>query len=772
LGLLSRRRYELVALAVALVCAFLHLRANALPAVGLTGRSDPLIRGVQLLEARAYDLRFRIRGANEPHPAITVVAVDEKSAQKFGLPPWPRHRMAAAVEHLVDAKAKAIGLDITYTDESQDESAVYRDLLAKFDAQGGGAAEFRELLAQRASASNDALLAKAFAKAGPKLVQGVFTYGDSEAKDFSAETVAEHERLLEASLMRRYTPLGGTERTLNVDKIEAYPQRSAQAPLEILTGHGNALGHLNQLPDVDGTTRRSAPLVKLTGPKAFIASMPVHAAAIWREASLVPVWDHDNFQLTAIELQGATGTVSWPIEDHEPFALINHVGPGQTFRTISIADVIEGTFDPKDVDGKLVLVGVTLTGSSGDQRVTPFKESEPGIYGHASIASNLLKGDFLARPKTLLWVELASMFAVALALGILIPRIGSFAAKGALIAAIAVAWATLAQALFGGGVLLATVMPLVNVVAAAFSVIFLGYLSTDREKLKLRSTFTRYLGEDVMEEALQNPDKLNKGEKREMTVLFSDIRGFTTLSERMLPEKLAAFMNEYLSPMTRIVFDEKGTLDKYIGDAVMAFWNAPVEQPDHAVRACRAAWAMLQKLEELKAKWRSENYPEFDIGVGINTGTMIVGNIGSDVRVDYTVMGDAVNLGSRLEGTNKEYDTKIILGEGTYPAVKDHVITRRLGAVRVKGKRKPVKIYELRGLGKAEGKEAEAIAAFEKGLDDYVAQSWDAAEASFKRVLELWPEDPPTRRYLEEIAQLRQFPPGQGWDGVYTATHK
>ncbi|MBL8951409.1 MAG: adenylate/guanylate cyclase domain-containing protein [Myxococcaceae bacterium] len=771
MSLLSRRRYELVALAVALVCALLHLRATSVRAIGLTEGADPIVRSIQLLEARASDLRFRIRGPVEPHPAITVVAIDEKSAQKFGLPPWPRHRMATAIEHLVDAKAKAIGLDITYTDASQDDAALFRDLLEKFDVKGGDP-EFRALLEQRAASSSDAALAKAFERAGKSLVQGVFTYSEAEAKDFSPETIAEQNRALERAVIRDVPGPGDTTKTLPVEKIEAYLQRSAQTPLKVFEDLGNRLGHLNYVPDVDGTTRRSPPVVKLSGPKGFIASMPVQAAAIWREAAVIPKWDPEHLQLTGLELKGQGGSVTWPVEDNEPFALINHVGPGQTFKTVSIADVIDGTFEPEDVAGKLVLVGVTLTGSSGDQRVTPFKEAEPGIYGHASIASNLLQGDFMERPRSLTWFELGAMLVIALVLGALIPRVASFAAKGALIFGIAVVWGALAQLLFGSGVLLATVMPLANVVAASFSVIFLGYLSVDREKVKLRSTFTRYLGEEVMEEALQHPDKLNRGEKREMTVLFSDIRGFTTLSERMLPEKLAAFMNEYLSPMTRIVFDEKGTLDKYIGDAVMAFWNAPVEQADHAVRACRAAIAMLQKLEELKAKWRSESYPEFDIGIGINTGTMIVGNIGSDVRVDYTVMGDAVNLGSRLEGTNKEYDTQIILGEGTYPLVKDHVVTRRLGAVRVKGKRKPVKIYELRGIGQPAGREAEAIAAFEKGLDDYTAQSWDAAEASFKKVLELWPDDAPSRRYLEELVQLRQYPPGPGWDGVYTATHK
>jgi adenylate cyclase len=246
-----------------------------------------------------------------------------------------------------------------------------------------------------------------------------------------------------------------------------------------------------------------------------------------------------------------------------------------------------------------------------------------------------------------------------------------------------------------------------------------------------------------MEEALKNPEKLTLGEKREMTVMFSDIRGFTTLSERMLPEKLASFINGYLSPMTQIVFDEKGTLDKYIGDAVMAFWNAPLEQADHALRACRAAIAMLAALDVLKARWRAEGFPEFDIGIGLNTGPMVVGNMGSDVRVDYTVLGDAVNLASRLEGTNKEYETRVIFGEGTHAHVQGKVSCRRLGAVRVKGKKQPVRIYELRGIGPPTAVDAEGIAAFEAALEHYAAQRWDEACAAFDTALAAWPEDPP-----------------------------
>jgi adenylate cyclase len=197
-----------------------------------------------------------------------------------------------------------------------------------------------------------------------------------------------------------------------------------------------------------------------------------------------------------------------------------------------------------------------------------------------------------------------------------------------------------------------------------------------------------------------------------------------------------------------------------------------MDQADHAVRACRAAVRFLDKLKELKAAWRDQNLPEFDIGVGVNSGPMIVGNMGSDIRFDYTVMGDSVNLASRLEGTNKEYETRVLISESTYALAKEHVVARRLGAVRVKGKRKPVRIYELRGLGQPQGAEQEAISTFEAAVDAFADRRWDEAERGFQRVLELWADDPPSRRYLEEIGQFRAQPPPAHWDGVYTATTK
>ncbi|MBX7115281.1 MAG: adenylate/guanylate cyclase domain-containing protein [Myxococcaceae bacterium] len=784
MGFLSTRRYELLALAIAIVCAALHIYVDSQPTIGLplgpaqTSAMAALVRGIQQLEGRAMDLKFRFRGKRPPHPDVVVVAIDEKSAQKHGLWPWPRDVFAKGIESLVKGEPAAIGLDISFTDAVASEGDRYKNILEGFDAANAGQTltpaqqAFRASLLKQGAQSPDDALEKAFREAGKRLVQGTFAYGESEVKDFSPEKQAEYEDILKSEVITTRAGPGGSVIELPLDKLASFTMLSAQTPLRRLTGTGTHIAHVNTTPDVDGTIRRVPLLIKLEKPKGFLPSLSIATAATALDAKIEPLVD-EGLSVVGARLRKASGApIDVPYQGNEAAALINHVGPGDVFQRLSMGDFIDGTADVSAVKGKTVLIGVTLTGSAGDQRMTPFKELEPGIFTHASMVSNILSQEFLTRPSATVLVESLAILLIALLLARLIPRLASFSLKLLVIFVIVSAWLGLSEMLFTRGIQLATMMPLLNVLGVSFGLIFLGYLSVDREKLKLRSTFTKYLGEDVMEEALKNPDKLNRGEKREMSVLFSDIRGFTTLSERMVPEKLADFIKEYLSPMTQIVFEEKGTLDKYIGDAVMAFWNAPLDQPDHAVRAGRAALAMLKKLETLKLKWRADNLPEFDIGIGINSGPMIVGNMGSDVRVDYTVMGDAVNLASRLEGTNKEYETRIIISEGTYEQVKSQLICRILGAVRVKGKRKPVKIYELRGVGQAQGVEAEAIAKFEAALQAYTEQKFDEAGVLWEQVLLLWKDDAPTRRYLDEVAAFKANPPGPTWDGVYTATSK
>ena len=299
------------------------------------------------------------------------------------------------------------------------------------------------------------------------------------------------------------------------------------------------------------------------------------------------------------------------------------------------------------------------------------------------------------------------------------------------------------------------------------------YVKEEREKKKIRGAFQYYLTASVINEMLKDPTNLKLGgDKKDLSVLFSDIRGFTTISEKLTPEELVRLLNEYLTAMTNIVFKYEGLLDKYMGDAIMAVFGAPLDQPDHARRACLTALEMMEDLHKLQKKWEAEGRPILNIGIGINTGDMVVGNMGSEMRFDYTVMGDMVNLGSRLEGINKEYGSNIILSEFTYNVVQDSVSCRELDWVRVKGKNKPVKIFELLGEKKDEGNWKDLITNFEKGLMLYREAKWDEAIESFQRVLTIRADDFASSMYIERCKSLKEQPPPQPWDGVFTMTKK
>jgi adenylate cyclase len=301
-------------------------------------------------------------------------------------------------------------------------------------------------------------------------------------------------------------------------------------------------------------------------------------------------------------------------------------------------------------------------------------------------------------------------------------------------------------------------------------------LVEEKEKRRVRGAFQQYLSSEVIRRLLENPD-LVKPRKTEITVMFSDVRGFTTISEKLDAQELAALLNEYLTEMTRIVFRHNGTLDKYIGDAVMAFWGAPFEDPDHATEGCHAALEMIARLKEMQKKWKSEGRPVLDIGVGLCTGVASVGNMGSALRYGYTALGDSVNLSSRLEGLNKEYATHILLSDTTYAAVEDpFLIFRELDLIRVKGKLQPVTLYELvaaRGTPEGDAPDIEErLEFFAQGRACYRERRWQDAQIVFEKLLERWPEDGPARMYQNRCKEYLVAGPEENWDGVYVMTHK
>jgi adenylate cyclase len=462
--------------------------------------------------------------------------------------------------------------------------------------------------------------------------------------------------------------------------------------------------------------------------------------------------------------------------DYTGHMQINYRGPRGTYRYKSIADVVTRNFEPGTFKGKIVLVGASATGI-GDQRSTPYGGIDyPGVEVHANVIDNILHQQFLVRgAQQALWDVLAILF-LGIPLGIWMalvqPRWMWFGAA-LLIPLVAVDYGA-----FLRGWWLNFTIPAMTLTGNVLLVSLYRALVEEKEKRKVRTAFGQYLSPEVIRRLLVNP-RLVEPKKTDITVMFSDIRGFTSISEKLDAQELALFLNQYLSDMTRIVFSYHGTLDKYIGDAVMAFWGAPFEEEGHAARGCNAALEMMKRVRELQKQWEAQGKPSLEIGIGLNTGVASVGNMGSALRYGYTALGDAVNLSSRLEGLNKDYGTHIIVNETTYQAVKgDGFVFRELDLMRVKGKLQPVTIYQLMGRqtdfdadGTAETIRAQ-VELFVGARELYRKRQWKAARSAFEEILARWPKDGPSHVYLERCQEYIAAEPTADWDGVFVMTHK
>ncbi|MBC86923.1 MAG: adenylate/guanylate cyclase domain-containing protein, partial [Bdellovibrionaceae bacterium] len=424
------------------------------------------------------------------------------------------------------------------------------------------------------------------------------------------------------------------------------------------------------------------------------------------------------------------------------------------------------------IKDKIFIFGVTAI-AVFDLRVTPFDENFPGAETHVNVVDNLIRKDFL---QPLEKADLfTSGFVLLISIFLTLALSYSGAVVGFVISGLTIFGIALGDKLFffDKGVVTPIIFPIIASLSIYVILTFYKYFTEERKKKELKGTFSKYVSPSIVDEVLKDPENLQLGGRKQMmSVFFSDVRGFTTISEQLDPQALSDLLNSYLTPMTDLVFQNKGTLDKYMGDAVMAFFGAPISYPDHAAAACRCAIQSLVKLKELQKEYEAKGLPMIDIGIGINTGEMSVGNMGSETVRNYTVMGDAVNLGSRLEGINKQYGTRIIISEYTHEHVKDQFLCREIDWVRVKGKVEPVKIFELIAEGSAPSAIEEVVSHFNEGFALYHQRQFKEAVEEFNKNLQIDPEDGPTQLYIDRCQNYIENPPESDWDGVFTMTTK
>jgi adenylate cyclase len=636
-----------------------------------------------VMEWKFYDLHFAIRGSRDPGDRVVVVAIDEKSLAARGRWPWPRSTLADLVTRISGAGARAVAIDILLSEpEVSGEARVAARFAQRLSAIGVaptteiGRALGREMDTLAREADHDARLEEAIRASGRVVLPLVFDIDLRPPAAPPEPSGAAYRSAL--TTFRHYEERG------------LYPAPSstrATGPLPRFIGAARALGHVTMLADIDGSTRWEATVFEYGG--RYYPSLALQAVRVGLGL------DEADLRLD-FGREVTVGSLSLPLDPRNR-VLVNYAGPGGTFRHISALDVLDGRTPAEALRDRIVFVGTTAEGTY-DLRVTPTSPVLPGVEKHANVAADLLGARPLHRPAWVELVEAASIIFWPTFLAWLLPRLRPAVSLGAALLAWVVFFA-LTHLAFLQGLWIPVVYPSLALFLSPVAITGYLYFTEERRRHEIKRAFQRFVSPEIVEQVAANPAALQfGGEVRTLTVLFSDIRGFTAYTERHEPQEVVHMLREFFTRMVDRIFAYQGTLDKFVGDAVMAIFGAPLPLPDHAERACRAALAMVEELVKLQAKWASEGREPFRIGIGINTGEMVVGNLGSEQLFAYTVVGDAVNLGARLEALTREYEVAIVISESTFQAAGTAIRARQLGEVRVKGRARPVVIYELLGL--------------------------------------------------------------------------
>jgi adenylate cyclase len=703
---------------------------------------------IDQIEKLLYDTRVRLSAPGGIDERIVIVAIDEPSLAIHGHWPWTRDKLALLMEQLFAHGVTVVGWDMVFVE--RDESSDLR-LLRQMTQEDTDSSFLRRLDELEPLLDRDVILADALT-VGPSIMGYYFDTNEATAYEtgqlpFPAFDL--HESMMDSVFLPR---AAGFSSNLAVLMDSAYG--------------GGFIS--NPFIDADGVVRR-APLLHEYKLSVYESLSLAVAATHFNDITL-PVfvdassWMGDYPPLEGLELAGKEIQI-----DPQGAVLVPYRGPAGSFNYISAAKVMDGSMeDPAMLDGRIVLIGATVPGLE-DIRSTPFGSIYPGVEVHANVVAGILDNSFRWEPAYTAAAEMLTVLTFGLLSSLLLPLLSPVIS-------------TLVTGVLGFGALAVNyymwevelhVLPLAMTLYTLFAIytinMLFGYFFETRSRSHMDSLFGQYVPPDLVREMSRDPEHYSlASRKSELSVLFTDIRSFTTISEGLDAAELSDLMDEYLTPMTQIVHETQGTIDKYIGDAVMAFWGAPVFHPHHADQAVGAGLAMLEALDALNVDFQKKGWPEIRIGVGVNTGMMSVGNMGSRFRRAYTVLGDAVNLGSRLEGITKQYGVSFVVSEETaHSAARFYY--RELDKVRVKGKDKPVTILEPLGLEEElPGKVLERARSFKHFLFLYRSQEWKPARKALRLLLEDEPDCFLYNLYMERVAYFLENPPGDDWDGVYT----
>lgn len=726
---------------------------------------------LDMLELRSFDLRFLSRGPREPSPAIALARIDEQSLDSVGAWPWPRSRFAELIDALSREGARAIGFDVGFFEpDEKSETRFVERLRESLDEIGIRDARLGALLEQAgARADHDRVLADAMRRSTAPVVLGYFFHmPDMETQSadggvrFDIDS-GEAARRIDALRPAQY-PL-----VMEEDPDRRPALSTAVAPevsLPVLLEAAASSGFFDVRQDRDGVVRWM-PMVIQAGDALF---PPLSVATVWQALG------RPRLQVD-IGRDGVKGIRVGPRfvpTDERGRLLIDYVGPRHSFPSYSVSDILAGALPDGVFLDRIVLVGATATGLY-DARSTPFGHVFPGVEIHANVIDDILNDRFLTRPA---WSEIFDLLAIVVlgsAVGLILPR--ASARVGLLsVALLAVAYVLLARWLFvERGMWLGIVYPLFALGTNYFLLTLYYYVGETRERKRIHDAFGRYVAPTVVDQMLADPGRLELGgEEKILTVLFSDLAGFTAYSERYAPRELIGMLSEYYARMTEPIFAQQGMLKEYVGDELMALFGAPLDQPDHAVRACAAALDMREARRALNEDWIRQGRTPLTARTGINSGVMLVGNVGSVYRFSYGALGDEVNLGSRLEGLNKIYRSEILVGENTVTLLGDAFRLREIDLVRVVGRQRPTRIYELLGRSGEPLPEARerSLSGYAEGLRAYRERCFDDARAPLEACLAAWAGDGPARTLLERCEEFCLAPPPTVWEGVYEATVK